>query len=61
MTVFEKIRIWGIKGAFDFLFARLREWRITSFFRHNAEMHPHDHPELGITIVGTLSNPGSLN
>ena len=61
MTVFEKIRIWGIKGAFDFLFARLRERRISSFFRHNAEMHPHDHPELGITVVGTLSDQGSLN
>ena len=32
MTVFEKLRIWGIKGAVDFLIARCREKRIEGSF-----------------------------
>lgn len=61
MTVFEKLRIWGIKGAVDFLIARCREKRIERFFWRNARAHPCPQPEMGITVVGTLSDQGSLN
>ena len=61
MTVFEKLRIWGIKGAVDFLIARCREKRIERFFWRDARAHPCPQPEMGITVVGTLSDQGSLN
>lgn len=61
MTVFEKLRIWGIKGAVDFLIARCRGKRIERFFWRNARAHPCPQPEMGITVVGTLSDQGSLN
>ena len=61
MTVFEKLRIWGIKGAVDFLIARCRVKRIERFFWRNARAHPYPQPEMGITVVGTLSDQGSLN
>lgn len=61
MTVLEKLRIWGIKGAVDFLKARFRERRIERFFRRNARTYSCLEPETGITVVGNLSNQGSLN
>ena len=61
MTVLEKLRIWGIKGAVDFLIARCREKRIERFFWRNARTCPYPEPETGITVVGTLSDQGSLN
>ena len=61
MTVLEKLRIWGIKGAVDFLIARYRERRIEQFFMQNTKTRQGVEPEIGITVVGTLSNQGSLN
>lgn len=61
MTVFEKLRIWGVKGAVDFMIARCRERRIERFFLRNARTYSCPEPETGITVVGTLSDQGSLN
>ena len=61
MTVFEKLRIWGVKGAVDFMIARCRERRIERFFLRNARTYSCPEPETGITVVGALSNQGSLN
>lgn len=61
MTIFEKLRIWGIKGAVDYLFARFRERRIEKCFWRNAKAFPCPNPEMGITVVGTLSDQGSLS
>ena len=61
MTTLEKLRIWGIKGAVDYLFARCRERRIEKCFWRNAKAFPCPNPEMGITVVGTLSDQGSLS
>jgi glycosyltransferase involved in cell wall biosynthesis len=61
MTIFNKLRIWGVKGAIDYLFARLRERNMVNSFRDNAKKYPCLNPEVGITVVGALSDQGSLN
>ena len=61
MTVLEKIRLWGIKGCFDYLHASMRERSMVKFFRNNARRYPCGNPQTGITVVGALSNRGSLN
>ena len=61
MTVLEKLRIWGIKGAVDYLIDRWRGRRIERFFLRNAETRQGVEPEIGITVVGALSDQGSLN
>ncbi len=61
MTVFQKIKIWGLMGAIDYLRARWRERRVENIFRGNARRYPYVKPETGITVVGTLSDRGSLN
>ena len=61
MTVLEKLRIWGIKGAINYLLDRCQEKRRERFFQRNAKKYPCQAPEKGITIVGPLSDPGSLN
>lgn len=61
MTILEKIKIWGVKGAFNYIINRLRERRIENSFRENAKTHPQEKAEKGITVVGALSDQGSLN
>lgn len=61
MTVVEKLRIWGIKGAIDFLQSSFRSRRIAREFIENARQFPCENPQMGITVVGYLSNRGSLN
>ena len=61
MTVFQKIRIWGIKGAVDYLRSKMQERGISKFFRQNARRYPYGNPQTGITVVGALSDRGSLN
>ena len=61
MTVFEKLRIWGIKGAVNYLIDRWRARRIEKFFLRNAKTRKGVGPEIGITVVGALSDQGSLN
>lgn len=61
MTILEKIKIWGVKGAFNYVINRLRERRIENFFRENAKAHPQEITKRGITVVGALSDQGSLN
>lgn len=61
MTILEKLKIWGVKGAFNYVINRLRERRIENFFRENAKTHPQEKAEKGITVVGALSDQGSLN
>lgn len=61
MTILEKIKIWGVKGAFNYVINRLCERRIENFFRKNAKTHPQEKAEKGITVVGAFSDQGSLN
>ena len=61
MSVIEKLRIWGFKGAVNYLFNRLRDLRIERVFRINAKRFPCRNPQVGITVVGHLSDQGSLN
>ena len=61
MTVLEKLRIWGIEGAVNYLIDRWRGRRIEKSFMRNAKTHQGVEPEIGITVVGALSDQGSLN
>ena len=61
MTVLEKLRIWGINGAVNYLIGRWRERRYENYFRRNAKSYPCSKPEKGVTVVGALSDQGSLN
>ena len=61
MTILEKINIWGVRGAFNYIINRLRERRIENLFYQNARIYPFEKAEKGITVVGALSSQGSLN
>lgn len=61
MTILEKIKIWGVRGAFNYIINRLRERRIENLFYQNARIYPFEKAEKGITVVGALSSQGSLN
>ena len=61
MTVLEKLKIWGIKGAVNYLISKNRERNIGKIFRQNAKNYPCSTPEMGITVVGALSSKGSLS
>ena len=61
MTVFEKLRLWGLKGAISYVCRRFRERQIGKRFLLNAKLYPYVNPERGITVVGTLSNRDSLS
>ena len=60
MTVWAKLKKWGVTGACDYCLCRLRNLRIGCFFKRNAAAHTKE-PQLGITVVGHLSDCGSLN
>lgn len=60
MTAWAKLRKWGVKGFCDYCLCRLRNLRMECFFRRNALAYTKD-PQLGITVVGHLSDCGSLN
>ncbi len=61
MSVIEKLRIWGVKGAIDYIFNQFRCWRIKRIFLDNAKRFPYNDPLVGITVVGNLSDCGSLS
>ena len=61
MTVFEKLKVWGIRGAIDYLARRYHDRRVSHMFRNNAKRYPFTNPERGITVVGPISNRGSLS
>ena len=61
MTVFEKIRVWGIRGAVNYLLRRYHGWQVGRMFWSNAKRFPYASPERGITVVGPISDRGSLS
>ena len=56
-----KLRIWGLKGAVNYLLAEFRKRRLRRFFRMNAAEFPITKSQIGITVIGNLSSKGSLN
>lgn len=60
MTVWDKLRIWGIRGAIDYMVIRYRDGRINRMFWNNARKYPCANPERGVTVVGPFSDKGSL-
>lgn len=56
----EKLRTWGIKGAFDYLHASMTRSHIVSAFEDNAREFPID-PVPGITVIGQFNDPTSLS
>ena len=61
MTVWEKLKIWGIRGAINYMDRRFHDWRISRMFRNNARRYPCANPESGVTVVGPISDKGSLS
>ena len=61
MSVIEKLRIWGIRGALNYLINRFHDWRIGQAFINNAKKFPYRKPLVGVTVIGHLSDRGSLN
>ena len=61
MTVFEKIKVWGIHGAIDYMVRRYHDRRVSRMFWNNAKRYPFTNPEHGITVVGPISDRGSLS
>ena len=61
MSIMQKLRIWGLKGAVDYIVARVRAYRKAQIFKKNANKYPFANPQIGITVVGALSDQGSLN
>ena len=60
MTAFEKIKVWGIRGAIDYMVRRYRDWHVGRMFWNNAIRYHFAYPERGITVVGPISDRGSL-
>ena len=61
MTTFEKIKVWGIRGVIDYMVRRYHERRVSRMFWDNAKRYPSANPERGITVVGPISDRGSLS
>ena len=61
MTVWDKLKIWGIRGAIDYMVRRYRDGRINRMFWNNARSYPCADPERGVTVVGPISDKGSLS
>lgn len=61
MTVWDKLKIWGIRGAIDYMVRRYRDGRINRMFWNNARSYPCANPERGVTVVGPISDKGSLS
>ena len=61
MTVWDKLRIWGIRGAIDYMVRKYRDGRINRMFWNNARSYPCANPERGVTVVGPISDKGSLS
>ena len=61
MSIMQKLRIWGLKGAVDYIVARISAHRKAQIFKKNAHKYPFANPQMGITVVGALSDQGSLN
>ena len=61
MTVFEKIKVWGIRGVIDYMVRRYRDWHVGRMFWNNAKRYPFTSPGRGITVVGPISDRGSLS
>ena len=59
-----KIRLWGLKGVWNYLSGylpnRWRRWRLRKFFLDNARRYPMQ-PTRGITLVAGFTTRGSLN
>ena len=60
MTVLAKLKKWGVKGVCDYCFRKFGDLRRGWFFKRNAAAYINE-PEFGITVVGHLSDRGSLN
>lgn len=61
MSIIQKLRVWGLKGAVDYVVARISAYRKAQIFKKNAQRYPTANPQIGITVVGALSDQGSLN
>lgn len=61
LTIVRKFRIWGLRGAFNYLIGRIQQWRWHRYFAANARRFPYEQSEKGITVIGNLSSKGSLN
>ena len=59
-SILQKIRIWGLKGVFDYFKGKLHNARIRSFLLSNAKQYPLS-PCKGITILADMTQPASLS
>ncbi len=60
LSIFNRVRLWGIKGVWNYAIRLFSNWRIRRWFRANARRHPMK-PERGITILADMTNQSSLN
>lgn len=59
--VFNRLRIWGVRGGLSWCADRIRERQHVRFFSQNATMHAATVPTRGITVIGPLSGGYSLS
>ena len=59
-SIFMRIRLWGIKGIYDYLLRQFSNFKLHFFFLSNARKYPLV-PEYGITILADMTLQSSLS
>lgn len=60
ISIFNRVRLWGAKGVWDYVLRMLSNWKIRRWFRANARRYPMK-PERGITILADMTKRSSLS
>lgn len=60
ISLFNRIRLWGVKGILDYIVRQFANAKTRSFFLANAKKYPMK-PEKGITIIADLTHGSSLS
>lgn len=60
LSIFNRIRLWGIKGVWDYAIRLFRDWNKRQYFRANARQYPLK-PAKGITILADMTHRSSLS
>ena len=59
-SILKKLKIWGIKGVWDFLLRKLDDRRLRKFLAENARRFPLS-PQEGITLLADMTDQSSLS
>ena len=60
VSIYRRVRLWGLKGVWGYFLSKMRSAAISRAFLDNARRYPMN-PERGITILADMTNQSSLS